>query len=141
VRVAVWHKTGASVLVVSALLGMLQAGPARAQSGLPLELSWQAPAECPSADDVHAELARIAHARPGHVLEPLRADGRVRRDHRRYVLEVHTEHQGQAGERRVEAKDCRTLVRTLTLILALTFGAGVELATESEATSEPVAPP
>ena len=126
-------------MAIALLLGMLRSTPARAQSGLPLELSWDAPAECPSADDVHTELARIAHARPGHVLEPLRAEARVRRDHRRYLLDVHTEHQGRAGERRVDAKDCKTLVRTLTLILALTFGAGVELAEESAET--PQAPP
>jgi hypothetical protein len=124
VRRAGWASKRASVLLAFVLAF---AARAEAQSGLPLELSWEAPAECPSSAEVQGELARVAHPRPGHVLEPVHARATVMREPRRYVLNVHTEHQGQAGERRVEAKDCKTLVRTLTLILALTFGAGVEL--------------
>jgi hypothetical protein len=128
VRGAGWASKRASDLLAFVLAF---AARAEAQSGLPLELSWAAPGECPSSAELQAELARVAHPRPGHVLEPVHARATVTRESRHYVLNVHTEHQGQAGERRVEAKDCKTLVRTLTLILALTFGAGVELQDEA----------
>jgi hypothetical protein len=147
VRGCVWilgPRVPLAVLALALFLALF-APKAAAQGALPLELSWQAPDHCPSAADVHAELERIAHARPGLTLEPLRANAEVTLTHKRYVLNVVTEHQGQRGERRVEARDCKTVVRTLTLILALTFGAGVELSESAsapgDASAEPVAEP
>jgi hypothetical protein len=104
---------------------------AHAQDALPLELQWRAPAECPSAADVRAELARIARARPGSVLTPLSADVEVQRRSSAYALTLQTVHAGEHGERQLEATDCKTLLRTLTLILALSYGAGVEMADET----------
>jgi hypothetical protein len=103
---------------------------AHAQDALPLELQWRAPAECPSAADVRAELARIAHARPGSVLTPLSASVEVQRRGTAYALTLQTAHAGEHGERQLEAADCKTLVRTLTLILALSYGAGAAMADE-----------
>jgi hypothetical protein len=97
---------------------------------LPLELDWRAPAECPAEPAVRAELERIAHARPGHVLEPLVARAEVKHEsagHKPYSLRLETVHEGQHGQRELAAQDCRELVRMLTLVLALTFGAGVEI--------------
>ena len=105
---------------------------AHAQDALPLELQWQAPAECPSATAVRAELARIARARPGSLLTPLGARAEVERRGTTYLLTLQTDHSGEHGERRLEAADCKTLVRTLTLILALTYGAGVEMADHTQ---------
>jgi hypothetical protein len=103
---------------------------ARAQDAarLPLELSWQAPPECGTSDDVRAELERAAHALPGYALAPLRAQAQVDRQERGYALRLVTEHEGEHGERQLEARDCPTLVRSMTLVLALAFGKGVELA-------------
>jgi hypothetical protein len=119
-------------------------GAAAAQApALPLELDWRAPDECPAGAEVRAELERIAHARPGHVLAPLVARAEVRREASRdkpYRLKLHTEHEGQHGERELAAADCRDLVRATTLVLALAFGAGVEIA-ESEPAPPPPAPP
>jgi hypothetical protein len=127
------------IRIVSALLlaSWFLSSRGEAQNSLPLELSFQAPPECPSAEDVHAELERIAHARPGLTLAPLRAQVEVSVTPRRFVLHVQTEHEGQRGERHVEARDCATAVRSLTLILALTFGAGVELTAEGASAPEP----
>jgi hypothetical protein len=104
---------------------------AHAQDALPLELHWRAPPECPSAAHVRAEPERIARARPGFALTPLRASAEVEKRGATYALELHTEHAGERGERQLDAADCSTLVRTLTLVLALAYGAGVELANES----------
>lgn len=101
---------------------------AQQPAALPLELRWQAPPECGSEADVRAQLERVAHALPGYALAPLRADARIDRQERLYALRLRTEHEGERGERKLEASDCPTLVRSMTLVLALAFGKGVELA-------------
>lgn len=99
----------------------------RAQAPLPLALDWKAPAECPREADVRAELARITRVRPGHTLTPLVASAEVERVGQGYATLLRTERAGNRGERKLEALDCGTLVRTVTLVLALAFGSGVEL--------------
>lgn len=103
--------------------------PVAAQSeSLPLQLLWTAPPGCPSASDVRRELTRIARVRTGSSLRPLAADGRIERTREGYRLVLQTEHEGREGLRTLEARDCETLVRSATLVLALAFGAAVELA-------------
>ena len=94
---------------------------------LPLQLAWDGPAECGSVDEVRAELQRIARAKPGYALAPLTARVRVEPHAGGYQARLTTEHEGMSGERRLEAPDCPTLVRSLTLVLALAFGKGVEV--------------
>ncbi len=123
----------------------LLALPAAAQpTALPLELSWQAPSECPTASDVHVELARIASAAPGESPRPLSADIAVTRTGARYTARLATEHEGLSGERTLQADDCATLARSITLVLALAFGRGVELRQDTApappAQSTPTAP-
>lgn len=100
-------------------------------AALPLELSWQAPSECPTASDVHAELARIASAAPGESPRSLAAEITVTRSGARYTARLATEHEGLRGERTLQADDCATLTRSITLVLALAFGRGVELRQET----------
>jgi hypothetical protein len=111
---------------------------AHAQDQLPLELSWDAPAECPDAASVRAQLERVARVRPGFTLTPLTARAAVVRDGARYALHLHTEHDGRQGERRLQADDCDALASSVTLVLALAFGAGVEV---SEVSSPAAAAP
>ena len=129
-------------------LSLVLLARAHAQQPLPLELDWQAPPECGSADDVRAELERIARVRPGFGLAKLAAQARVERQGSGYAVRLTTQHEGQAGERRLEAADCATLVRTLTLVLAIAFGKGVEVAQQAGTAeigaapqAEPDAPP
>jgi len=126
-------------------LAVLWASRATAQGALPLELDWHAPAECPAADAVRAELGRIARARAGSTLLPLRARAEVRRHAGGYVLMLDTEHAGLRGSRQLSAADCPTLVRSATLVLALAFGPGVELSSEQDelplSVAEAPAPP
>lgn len=113
---------------------------AQAQGSLPLELEWEAPRECPSAAEVRLELERIARARPGTVLSPLWARAVVTLRGRSYHTVLQTAQSGQRGERELEAADCATLLRTVTLVLALTFGAGAELTEDAAAMHQAVAP-
>ncbi len=115
----------------------LVAAGASAQAPLPLELRWVAPEACPTETEVRAELERVARVRPGTSLRPLSAAVHVYRRGASFRAELRTEHEGRTGTRTLEATDCRTLARSMTLVLALAFGPGVEVATEPE---EPVAP-
>jgi hypothetical protein len=123
-----WASTGAS---------------AQTPAGLPLELSWSAPNECPTASDVQSELARIASAAPGEDLRPLSARISVEHSGPKYTANVHTEHEGLTGERTLQAQDCPTLVRSVTLVLALAFGRSVELHDDASPSTAPpdTAPP
>jgi hypothetical protein len=107
---------------------------AQAQEQLPLELTWQAPRTCASRDAIHAELERIARVRPGFALEPLRARVVVATRGSSYQAILNTEQAGRRGARRLEARDCETLIESITLVLALAFGPGVELAIDGPPT-------
>jgi hypothetical protein len=113
--------------------GAAREDPRRAQAAdaLPLELTWSAPPGCATADDVRHELGRIARARPGRTLPRVSADGRIERSGEAYRLTLHTVQNGVHGERSLVAKECRSLEREVTLVLALSFGEGVELVDDS----------
>jgi hypothetical protein len=106
---------------------LLLASRALAQAPLPLELAWNAPSECPTGDDVRAELGRIANVKSGLSLRRLIARVEVGRRNNTYIAVLRTEHDGRVGQRQLEAASCPTLVRSVTLVLALAFGAGVEV--------------
>ncbi|HEX6240178.1 MAG TPA: hypothetical protein VFZ61_04775, partial [Polyangiales bacterium] len=120
----------------TAIVWLLLCAPAVAHATLPLELRWQAPAECPASDAVEAELGRLARVRAGFALELLSAEVTVTRAVGSYQAHMRTLHAGQTGVRTLDARDCTTLVRTVALVLALTFGEGVELQPTSPAASE-----
>ena len=133
------RRSGPFVLGVTLVLASAEAHAA--PSELPLELDWQAPPECYSADMIRAELARIARVRPGRVPAKLRVHGRIERDDGQYHLSLTLERNGDAGERHLAATECRALGREVTLLLALAFGEGVELLPdEPEATDAKLSP-
>jgi hypothetical protein len=108
-------------------LAVLFATRASAQTALPLELDWRAPTECASSSAIREELARITRVPAGVTLQPLIARVDIHRSGAMFVAALRTEHEGRAGERRLEADSCPTLVRSITLVLALAFGSGVEV--------------
>ena len=113
---------------------------------LPIELSWATPAECPTHDDVMAELARITRVKPGRVVASIRAEAVIERgSDGRYQLRLHTQREDQTGETELDATSCSALERGVTLILALALGDGVDVVDEKsappEAPSKPPPPP
>jgi hypothetical protein len=103
------------------------------EAALPLDLTWSAPAACASAQEIRAELARIARVRPGRTIARIVAYGRIDKLGQAYRLTLRTERGGrQTGQRSLVAQECRSLEREVTLVLALAFGQGVEI-TESNA--------
>jgi hypothetical protein len=116
-------------VVALALLGLTGVAPplTHAQTALPLELTWRAPAPCPQAAELQAELARIARVQPGFALAPLAARGEVEEHAGHYSVRLQTVYEGETGERILEGDDCHTLTRSVTLVIALAFGPGVQV--------------
>lgn len=100
---------------------------------LPLDLTWDAPAECPSYGEVVTELERITRVKPGREITPVRAQAKIERTpDGRYRLRLLTEREGQTGETELDATSCPVLKRGVTLVLALTLGDGVDVVGEAE---------
>jgi hypothetical protein len=98
---------------------------------LPVDLTWDAPAECPSYADVMTELERITRVKPDRVVTRITAQAQIERSSDgRYVLRLLTQREDQKGETDLEATTCAVLKRGVTLVLALTLGDGVELIDE-----------
>jgi hypothetical protein len=121
---------GLPFLALLALLARVSPSHAEEQE-LPLDLEWSAPEGCASAEQIRAELGRIARVRPGRSISRLSARGRIDKAGDAYRLTLRTERNGQTGERSLSAKECRSLEREVTLVLAVAFGEGVEIVEES----------
>jgi hypothetical protein len=122
------------LLVWLAVLG--SSARALAAEDLPLDLTWEAPPECASGEEVRAELGRIARVRPGRTVPRLVATGRIVVTGGTYRLTLSTEQEGVKGERSLSSTECRSLEREVTLVLAVAFGEGVEIV-EPEARPAP----
>jgi hypothetical protein len=110
------------VAVLVSVLALGAAAPARA--ALPLTLKWDAPAGCPAADAVRAELERLVRFPPGHAPPTLVAEGHIETRDGRWHLRLRTERDGLPGERELEADSCGSLAHAATLVMALAFGVG-----------------
>ena len=111
---------------------------------LPVELTWDAPAECPSHDEVMSELARITRVKRGRVVTPISAQASIERaNDGRYRLRLRTQREDQTGDTDLDATTCPVLKRGVTLVLALALGDGVDLVDEKAPppADEPPAPP
>ncbi len=107
---------------------------------LPLDLTWDAPPECPSYSDVVTELERITRVKPGREITSVRAKAKIERtEDGRYQLTLLTEREGQTGETDLDAASCPVLKRGVTLVLALTLGDGVDVVDEEVADARPKA--
>ena len=109
---------------------------------LPVELGWDAPAECPTQAEVLRELQRITRVKPGRAVTPIRARAQIAHDGTKYRLQLRTEREDQTGETDLESSDCGVLRRGVTLVLALALGDGIDVIAEDEAeATPPEAPP
>ncbi len=89
-------------------------------SDSPLELMWQAPAECPSEADVHADVEkRLGGSASGkHVLARARV---THREDSSWQVVLSTTQAGTSGERTLDGPTCVAVARATALILALTI--------------------
>jgi hypothetical protein len=129
-------------LIFGFLGGVLCAARRAHADPLPVDLSWDAPAECPSQSEVMAELTRITRVKPDRVVTPIRAQAKIERTaDGRYKLRLTTQREDQTGDTDLEAATCPVLKRGVTLVLALALGDGVDLIDEKALpTTLPTAP-
>jgi hypothetical protein len=99
--------------------------------------SWDAPAECPSLEQVKAEIGRLLggdiQIRPGRDLE---ADALVQRAPF-WSASLTTRQAGRIGKRFLEAPSCQALADTTALILALMIDPDAVAATTQRPKPEP----
>lgn len=103
---------------------------------VPLELSWEAPAECPSLLDVRARVRRSLGARDDRKLPRLRVDARVVRAGSYYRGDVALIREERAARREFQSESCDALTGAITLSIALAFGDG-----EAQSNDASPAPP
>jgi len=101
------------------LLGLLSSAPAQAQSAEPIELKWNAPPECPRAEEVRARIRKLAGPLNASKTA-LRAEATISRNdddelHLRLVVHVGNE----TGERHLDGKSCKALAGATAVALVL----------------------
>jgi hypothetical protein len=101
------------------ILAGLVASPAFAQTPARVQLVWNAPAGCPSAESVLADVHRLVGEQPAHGVVA-RADVlQVAPEH--WSVHLSTDVDGTAGERSLDANSCASLATATALILAWTI--------------------
>ncbi|HSZ83725.1 MAG TPA: hypothetical protein VLA14_15675 [Polyangia bacterium] len=121
-RCAILATLSASVIAGGARAASDHDAPDRDAS--PITLDWEAPAGCPSSDEVSRELAHVVRAPAGKTLPHLAVVARVEARGARWLLHLRTVRDGVEGERDLEAESCASLARAATLVVALALGVG-----------------
>jgi hypothetical protein len=105
---------------VALALSLLAPTLARAEEGRWLELSWQAPPECPPGADIEREIVRLVGTSP-RVKGALRAVVDVSGDEHGWRARVRTDYAGELGDRTIEGATCRAVAKAAALVLSLTI--------------------
>lgn len=110
-----------AVLLAASVGGASRGSSDQARAPGAFFLTWSAPAECPSREQVAADIARLVAGEPRlQDGSDLRADVTVSRGPS-WSAELTTEHAGRIGHRRIEAPSCQTAAEAIELILALSI--------------------
>ena len=110
------------LLCASVVLSLATVGSARsahADEAGALTFSWQVPSDCPSRDQVRAEIARLLG---GEIRVPKGGDIKavaVVAQGQTWSLAIETELAGRPGRRSIEAASCQDLADATALIIAL----------------------
>src|SRR5688572_24184742 len=108
-----------SLIGLTTLVTTLSAPPVRAASTSRVELSWVAPAECPSQAHV---TRRTNQALSSETPVDFRANVLVTRE-RAWIAHIALERRGVRETRRVEGESCAALADAVALIIALAASA------------------
>jgi len=106
-------------VALALLLSPLAALPAGAQGAARVELTWSAPAGCPSQRDLEADVARRLGRPLAGTGPALRALAEVEPVEGGFRLVLVTELEGEAGTRVLEAPRCEELASAASVIVAL----------------------
>ncbi|HEY0713819.1 MAG TPA: hypothetical protein VGF45_14160, partial [Polyangia bacterium] len=118
-------------LLAVGAFGVALGAPAVARAQVPLDLTWTAPAGCPTGDAVRAELQRVVRVRKGRTPPLLTVNAKIEQSGANWILHLKTKRDGVTGERRLQGGSCASLVGAATLVMALAYGEGVEIAPEA----------
>lgn len=131
------RRTGGTLCL--AALGVASAGSAWAQSSQTLDLRWDAPAVCPTADEVRADVQRLVGDAPAQAT--LSATAIVENRGEVWQLTLETNLNGQRGERQLEGPTCKSVAGAAALTLALMLNPSPGAAPDDEAPELPAPPP
>jgi hypothetical protein len=126
-----------------ALLVLMDAEGAAAQpASLPVSLTWSAPADCPSREQVLAEVARVlGGSRQPRISATARVDV-ARTDRGRWQAALSVDARDAHSERNLEAESCEAIASGAALIVAGAVDGGVPpLAPTASPPKAPAAPP
>ena len=126
-------------MLTLAVLG--NACPVRASEAGALTFSWQAPAGCPSRDDLRAKIARLLG---GDIRVPQGGDIKARAvvaHGQTWSLAIETELAGRPGRRSIEAASCQDLADATALIIALMIDPNAVAARATQPKPVPATPP
>ncbi|MEI9948841.1 MAG: hypothetical protein WDO74_07610 [Pseudomonadota bacterium] len=113
-----------AVFALSGLALLLTARTSVAQSGVPVQLGWQAPANCPQAAQVRQKLRDLLGASAGDAAPSrLRAEGKIQPIGERFRLTLNIHYDLVNGTRVVQASSCEDLGGVAAVTLALLFRA------------------
>jgi hypothetical protein len=118
--------------IVLGVAGVLVTGTAAAQQRATLDdLSWQAPAGCPQADEVR-ERIRALTGSPTQRESRLRAEGEITREENHFHLRLVVHYGDLVGERNIVSDSCEDLAGAAAVAIGLVLRSEVPL-TEREA--------
>ena len=107
---------------LAALVTLLSTEHSRAQGAERVELTWRAPAGCPSAAAVRARVRKLVGS-PRANGSRVRADATVTRsDEGRFHLRLIVRTRGVSGERHIEARSCEDLAGAAAVNVVLLLG-------------------
>jgi hypothetical protein len=109
-----------SRVVVFSLVNLLSVKLCFAQSVSPMELTWNAPPNCPQLRDVEQQLRNIIGDDPSKDWQShLRASANIDKTLKGYQLSLEIQTGNSKGQRVIESTDCRNLDKAAAVVLGL----------------------
>ena len=104
---------------ICACVVMLGTNVCFAQADTPVELTWEAPKNCPQEPEVQQLLRAAVGTSSSEQTSPFRARGTIEPLDERYRLTLFIERRTTHGTRVIDSDDCRSLAKAATIVLAL----------------------
>ena len=122
---------------------VLRANSSLAQADTPVQLSWEAPKNCPQQPEVDQQVRTLVGTAGSEPASPLQAHGIIESLDQHYRLTLFIERGATHGTRTIESEDCKSLGKAAAVVLGLLVQRertlGRELS-ESEISGQPEAP-
>src|SRR6185312_12999827 len=123
----------AAVVIAAALVApLLLPASTRASSGERIDLRWTAPAECPAAGAVRAEVDRLLGPSSARPPAPIAVTAEVARDDQgAWRVHLETPGEGAPRVREIQGATCAAIADATAMILALMIDPDAALASPS----------